>query len=74
MRHQVVMTSSLSHVRVSPKVFCGHQFVRGLPAGRGGRPYRIIAWSSGFFFFFSFFPYAVKHKFSQDCILDTRRD
>jgi len=34
------MTSSLSHVRVSPKVFSGYQFVRGLPAGRGG-PYRI---------------------------------
>lgn len=33
------MTSSLSHVEVSPKVFASHQFVRGLPAGRGVRPF-----------------------------------
>lgn len=30
-----------------------------------------IVWSS---FFFGFFPRTVKHKFSQDCILDTRKD
>lgn len=68
------MTSLLSHIRVSPKVFSGYQFVRGLPAGRGGRPHHLSCGRRFFFFFFGFFPRAVKHKFSQDCILDTRRD
>lgn len=72
---RLAMTSSLSHVEVSPKVFSGYQFVRGLPARRRrGRPLDHIASTHRGRLFYNFLFCTVKHKLSQDCILDTRKD